>query len=158
VNPKRIIKRVFAGLVRRVGSQRMAAEAAGVSVCVVSQVLKGTYPFSKSLHERLKDRLDTLRKMRLTEDQKPFAYKPRTDRERIWQSIRILRRFTLNDLVATAEVTYDMARIYVALLRRAGLVSVVTPHGNKAGSWAVYRLVRDAGPVSPTLGGKADEC
>ncbi|HNW35236.1 MAG TPA: hypothetical protein PKM25_09915 [Candidatus Ozemobacteraceae bacterium] len=156
MNPKRIIKRVFTGLVKRVGSQRMAAEAAGVSVCVVSQVLKGVYPFSASLHERLKDRLDTLRKMRLTEEQKPFAYKPRTDRERIWQSIRIMRRFTLNDLVSTAEVTYDMARIYVAQLRRTGLVVLVSRHGNQAGSWAQYRLVRDCGPVPPKCGGKTD--
>lgn len=157
MNPNRIIKRVFTGLVRRLGTQRMAAEAAGVSVCVVSQVLKGTYPFSKSLHERLEDRLDGLRKLKLTKEQKPFVLEPRTDRDRIWQSIRILLRFTLRDLAATAEVTYDMARIYVARLRRAGLVATVMVHGNKAGSWAVYRLVRDAGPKAPMIGGKADE-
>jgi len=157
VNPKRIIKRVFTGLVKRLGTQRLAAEAIGVSVCVVSQVLKGSYPFSTSLHERLKDRLPALRKMRLTKEQKPFAYKPRTDRDRIWQSIRILRRFTLNDLVSTAEVTYDMARIFVAGLRRNGLVSLVSQHGNKAGTWAVYRLVRDAGYLTPAIGGKTDE-
>lgn len=156
MNPKRIIKRVFAGLVKRLGTQRLAAEAAGVSVCVVSQVLKGTYPFSTSLHERLEERLPNLRKLRLTAEEKPFVIKPRTDRDRIWQSIRILLRFTLNDLAATAEVTYDMARIYVSRLRRNGHVSLVSPHGNKPGTWAVYRLVRDAGRLAPAIGGNTD--
>ena len=73
-------------------------------------------------------------------------------RDRAWQSMRILRRFSLPDLMATAEVGQDNARKYVRGLARAGYLRVVKAKANgHKGGHAVYQLVRDTGPRAPRL-------
>lgn len=73
-------------------------------------------------------------------------------RDRAWQSMRILRRFTLPDLIATAEISADNARKYVRGLRRSGYITIDTPkaEGKKNGH-EIYRLTRDTGPKAPRL-------
>jgi len=74
-------------------------------------------------------------------------------RTKSWQSMRILREFSLADLQVTAEVTYDSAKKYVRLLERAGYLLRVVRHSGQPGSYARWRLVRDSGPVAPILRG-----
>lgn len=73
-------------------------------------------------------------------------------RDRAWQSIRILRVFSLPDLVATAEIGEDNANKYVRGLERAGyLLRVREKRNGCKGGYAVWRLMRDTGPVAPRL-------
>lgn len=73
-------------------------------------------------------------------------------RARIWQSIRILRRFTLPDLVATAEANHDNARKFVQGLARVGYLRVAKPKQNgRKGGHQVWMLIRDTGPHPPRL-------
>ena len=73
-------------------------------------------------------------------------------RDRAWQSMRMLRQFSIPDLVATAEIGAENAAKYVRGLERAGYLRVGQPQraGVKAGH-AIYRLVRDSGPRAPRM-------
>jgi len=72
-------------------------------------------------------------------------------RDRVWQSMRILRTFPLPDLVATAEAGHDNVKKYVRGLETAGIVRMVRrPTGHKGGH-AHYHLMRDLGPHAPRL-------
>ena len=80
-----------------------------------------------------------------------FTRKPRA-RDRAWQSMRILRRFTMPQLVATAEITIDNARKYCNGLERAGFLRLTTPRNSGVrGGHKTYLLIRDPGPKSPRL-------
>jgi hypothetical protein len=73
-------------------------------------------------------------------------------RDRLWLTIRILRKFTLPQMCATAEVPYDNARRYIVQLERTGFLRLVQDHiSGKAGSFKVYALVRDSGPLAPLM-------
>ncbi len=61
---------------------------------------------------------------------------------RMWQTIRCLRRFTIGDIVATAEVSHDYARKYVRVLALSGRIKP----GD--GRWI---LDHDTGPRAPRL-------
>lgn len=75
-----------------------------------------------------------------------------TARQRMWQSMRVMRTFTSHDLIATAEAGEDNAMKFVQALVRAGYVKVVKPRRNsKPPEHAIYRLVRDTGPNAPCL-------
>lgn len=73
-------------------------------------------------------------------------------RDRLWQSMRILRSFRLPDLIATAEAGADNTQKYVRGLVLAGIVQETRPRdsGRKSGH-AIYRLPRDLGPRAPVL-------
>lgn len=72
-------------------------------------------------------------------------------RDRVWQSMRILRSFTMPELVATADAGYDNVRKYLRGLVSAGIVRKVRKHvGMKCGH-GKYFLVRDLGPHAPRL-------
>jgi hypothetical protein len=80
-----------------------------------------------------------------------FHRKPRA-RDRAWQSIRILRQFTVPDLMATAEIGRDNARKFLAGLWRAGYLRIVSAKQNGCrGGHTVYQLIRDAGPHAPRM-------
>ncbi len=80
-----------------------------------------------------------------------FNRQPRA-RDRAWQSMRILRQFSLPDLMATAEIGKDNARKYIIGLRRAGyLVLARQKDDGRKGGHEIYRLVRDNGPKAPRL-------
>lgn len=74
-------------------------------------------------------------------------------RQRMWQSMRVLKRFSVADLVATAETPANSANHYVRALRRAGYLRCVQPvqSGRTAGH-ARYQLMRDTGPCAPRIG------
>jgi hypothetical protein len=72
----------------------------------------------------------------------------------MWTSMRVLRVFTVADLVTTAEVTQRAAREYVRLLVAAGyLMRLGRVAGSRGciGAWMEYRLVRNTGPHHPIL-------
>jgi hypothetical protein len=76
----------------------------------------------------------------------------RTARDRIWQSMRILRRFSLPDLVATAETGESNCLKYTRALTAAGILRLVKAKENgKMGGHIQWALSRDLGPKSPRL-------
>lgn len=70
--------------------------------------------------------------------------------QRVWQSMRVMRRFTTANLQATAEAGESAVRKYLAALRRAGFVRLVQARvSGRPGSRDVWALVRDSGPAAP---------
>ena len=70
----------------------------------------------------------------------------------MWQSMRMLRIFTIPDLVATAEAGQDNAKKYVVGLERAGYLRRVREKANgRKGGHAAWMLIRDTGPSAPRL-------
>lgn len=69
---------------------------------------------------------------------------------RVWQSMRVMRRFTTANLQATAEAGESAVRKYLMALRKAGYVRLVQQRSSgRPGSHDVWALVRDSGPVAP---------
>lgn len=85
--------------------------------------------------------------MRHTEQARPPAA-----RDRMWQSMRILRKFTAVDIASTAEGGFANAQKYARGLAAAGVLRIAAPkrNGRKFGH-VVYQLVRDLGPIAPRL-------
>lgn len=77
---------------------------------------------------------------------------PREGRARMWQSMRVLRTFTVADMQATAEVSRASATHYVRALRDAGYVVSAgsKPRGSRS-EFIAYRLVRNTGPYGPRV-------
>ncbi len=74
-------------------------------------------------------------------------------RARIWQAMRIMRSFTLADLVATCEYPQEHKRsigVFVSALRRAGYLTVQRRNIGKHEA-PVFRLVRNSGPHCPSI-------
>ena len=66
--------------------------------------------------------------------------------------MRILRIFTIPDLIATAEISEANADKYVRGLYRSGYLVIAKPKRNgKKGGCTVWRLVRDTGPRAPRM-------
>jgi len=81
-------------------------------------------------------------------DQRP-ARRP-CDRARIWTSMRVMRRFTLPELIVTAQAGESNARCYVGELHAAGFIAIAVPHRRGTiGGHQVWRLVRNTGPHAP---------
>lgn len=75
---------------------------------------------------------------------------PASARDRIWQSMRVLRRFTHAELAATAETSDRNVQTFLWRLQRAGYVRRVQQgHGGELPRAALYTLARDTGPKSP---------
>jgi len=79
--------------------------------------------------------------------------RPATEaRAMAWRSIRILRRFTSAQVEATATIKRDNATRYITGLLRAGYLRVSQANVSGCpGSFHVYQLVRDTGPLAPIL-------
>lgn len=73
-------------------------------------------------------------------------------RDRAWTAMRVQRRFTLPDLIATAEASEANVGTYVRGLARAGYLRAAQPkrNGHKGGH-IVWALTRDTGPLAPRL-------
>jgi|GEM_PF-7089170 len=78
----------------------------------------------------------------------------RQARERVWRAMRMLRRFTIPDLAATAEAGANNVQHYLIALERADYVRVAAPRRSGVkGGHAVYVLARDTGPHAPRVRG-----
>ncbi len=73
-------------------------------------------------------------------------------RTRIWRSMRILRRFTVPDLAATADASVENTRKYLRDLTRARYVRKITIEVPRRGveGRAIFALVKDTGPFAPS--------
>ena len=72
--------------------------------------------------------------------------------ERIWTSMRVMRAFTLTEIVATAEVPINYVKAVVLAYRCAGVIRQTgepVPYG-KPGV-RTYLLVRNTGPHAPRI-------
>ncbi|WP_368565533.1 hypothetical protein [Pseudoxanthomonas sp. UTMC 1351] len=70
--------------------------------------------------------------------------------DKIWKAMRILRRFSVADLVAVVETTTSSTvGTYASLLTRTGFLRVWRGTGGRMP--ASYQLVRDSGPIAPSI-------
>jgi hypothetical protein len=73
-------------------------------------------------------------------------------RQRLWNSIRVLKRFTAAQIEATAEVSPANLQKYLLALDRSGYLVKVRPKQNGCpGGHALWRLARDSGPRAPIV-------
>jgi hypothetical protein len=71
-------------------------------------------------------------------------------RNKIWRSMRILRRFTIPDLCRTAGAKRTNVRKFVKRLEVHGYVAQLGGYvSGRAGVFRGLRLVKDVGPVYP---------
>ena len=70
--------------------------------------------------------------------------------QRVWQAMRVLRRFTTAELLITTDASESAIMKYSRALARAGFLHCVRPRfSGRAGSRDVWQLVRDTGPLAP---------
>jgi len=76
-------------------------------------------------------------------------------RAHAWRSMRILRRFTRPQLQTTVTgLTETNAAKFIRTLRRAGYLRVTQEHvSGRSGSYDVFQLIRDTGPLCPVCWG-----
>nr|WP_067289794.1 hypothetical protein [Marinobacterium profundum] len=72
-------------------------------------------------------------------------------RQRIWNSCRILRTFSLAELAATSQAAYATCCAYIKRLERVGLVRKVKRHAPEHGNCALFRLNIDVGHAHPIV-------
>lgn len=73
-------------------------------------------------------------------------------RDRVWFSMRALRRFTLPMLQETAEANRSNCLKFALALERAGILRrVVDRKSGHKGGHVLWQLVRDLGPIAPRL-------
>lgn len=74
-----------------------------------------------------------------------------------WTAIRLIGEFVIADLVAgiapsRPDVTSDFITAYCEMLRRAGFVMIVRKASPGSGRSAVFRLIKNTGPLPPSRG------
>ena len=70
--------------------------------------------------------------------------------QRVWTSMRVMRRFTTGDLITTAEAGETAVQKYVKALHQAGYLRLQTARvSGRPGSRDIWALVRDTGPLAP---------
>ncbi len=76
-----------------------------------------------------------------------------TLRQKMWKSIRIMKRFNIPDIIRTVPKTsYNGTAKYIGLLEKAGFVGKVGTYvSGRAGEYQGYVLLKDAGPIMPVL-------
>lgn len=67
-------------------------------------------------------------------------------RTRCWTAMRILKTFSISDVVICTELSIGCVRSYVANLVKAGFLKTSGPKNNRH-----YKLVRNSGPLAPCL-------
>lgn len=78
-------------------------------------------------------------------------------RQRCWNSVRVLKKFSIADVATGAECSYSQASMYLTRLRRAGYVRCVqSPRADVAGVSALLFLQHDSGPKAPVPDDKND--
>lgn len=81
--------------------------------------------------------------------------KPQADeaeRQRIWNAMRVLIRFTSADLQATAEAGKDNVRKYLQALHAQDYLRLDAPKiAGVPGGHALWRLIKNTGPIAPRI-------
>lgn len=73
-------------------------------------------------------------------------YKAGSPKQKMWQSMRIMRFFTPSDIAQTAEVSMAYAMAFINTLRRAGYIK---RQMGSTGQFATHQLLRNTGPHAP---------
>lgn len=75
-------------------------------------------------------------------------------RQKMWQSMRIMKRFTIPDVMRTVSgSTYTNACKFIMRLERSGIVRKIGTYvSGRSGEYQKYALLKDTGPVMPVLG------
>jgi hypothetical protein len=82
--------------------------------------------------------------------------RPTALRRKVWQSMRILRRFTIPDLCRTSGASSSNVRKFIHRLAEHGYVAMQVPNvSGRTGSYHGWRLVKDTGPEYPM---KCERC
>ena len=84
-------------------------------------------------------------------------YNNNSMRHKIWQSMRVLRRFTGPDLCRTSGAKNNNVMKFTRALEEHGYVAAFGGYvgGGRAGEYKGWRLVRDVGPDYPVY---CDRC
>ena len=80
--------------------------------------------------------------------------KPNAVRRQVWKSMRMLRRFTIPDLMrtVTVEVAYENVQKFVRKLMKHGYIKKTGRYtGGRVGEYQIYQLIRDTGPDYPVV-------
>lgn len=74
-------------------------------------------------------------------------------RNDIWRSMRIMRAFTLPDIMRTVpKATEDNIRNFLIQLTRHGLIAKNNGYvSGRSGQYQQFRLINDTGPTYPTI-------
>lgn len=79
-------------------------------------------------------------------------------RQRCWNSIRVLKKFSIADVATGADCSYSQASLYLTRLRRAGFIRCVqSPRADVAGVSALLFLQYDSGPKAPVPDDEHDQ-
>lgn len=71
--------------------------------------------------------------------------------QRLWTTIRVLKRFDVPTVIMTAECSRGVADNYLRALCRAGYVRQVSADRASTGEWASYVLIRRSGLKAPIV-------
>jgi hypothetical protein len=82
---------------------------------------------------------------------KMIPTRPPVQRVKIWRSMRMMRRFTISDLCATATASNHNVSVYLGALVSAGYVRKLKREVPKRGleGHAIFALIKDTGPMAP---------
>ena len=74
-------------------------------------------------------------------------------RQKIWQSMRIMKRFTIPDMLRTvSELSLTNAYKYFGRMEKAGIIGKVGNYvTGRSGEYQCYSLLINLGPVMPVL-------
>lgn len=75
----------------------------------------------------------------------------KTGRQKLWNNMKIARKFTVADLLSTVSVAKTSAQEYVNKLLKAGYLEVIRPKQYFPNSEPKYLLIRDTGRLSPQV-------
>ncbi len=117
---------------------------------LVERVEKGCYQLTAKGFEALEK--DNFYEEHNTAPRPYYKARPRNARDRIWQAMRILQKFTMADLAIRAETTCSNVSKYLRPLEKAGYISFLRKAGDDAptsNGVNVYRLIRDTGEKRP---------
>lgn len=76
--------------------------------------------------------------------------------ENMWRSMRLLEQFTSRDIAVHSntpdvQVSEETAKSYCTMLMRCGYLRVVQKARPSVGQLAIYRLIRNTGPLPPQV-------
>jgi len=75
-----------------------------------------------------------------------------TARHKAWQSMRIMRKFSVADIVKTSGAGFDNVQKFVSLLARHGYVREIPGYrGGRPGTYKQYVLIKNPGPDHPLV-------
>ncbi len=110
---------------------------------LVERIEKGCYQLTAKGFEALAS--DNFYAEHNTAPRHSYRPKRRTIRDKLWQAMRMLEKFTANDLVIRSEAKEDNAKSYIEKLRKAGHIVIL----RKAGGVNLYKLVKSTGDKTP---------